>query len=345
MTTQQEALAAYFQAQQKKASDDEQELVGLQCLFLAVGLRKLFRELGAWLHNKGEQTIRPDEVLAVLEQIRALSGPYKRTLASAIAVACGDAAVRSVESTHVMLTIGGAVDGITRPDFPAKYFEDTFHSIPVGGNLLQEWCNRAFDSLSIDKIKLEIEKGLSEFRSYQQVARALRETIPGTSSQIDTLTRTYMHTATTEGTLAVYRANSDIVTKIQWNAANEETTCIACAWLDGQRFPLDNPPPCPNHPRCRCCLTPVTDGNKYVDVSIPSIQQAARVPDTQTWFEQSDKRLESLVGPNRFALLKAGKVQFDDLVDPGTFKIKPLETLLPGQDTRKIIADLKDKGD
>ena len=67
--------------------------------------------------------------------------------------------------------------------------------------------------------------------------------------------------AATETTRAFAEGNKTYwgsvgVEKIKWHTAADELVCEECGPLDGQVFPIDEAPPCPAHPRCRCWLMP-----------------------------------------------------------------------------------------
>lgn len=49
------------------------------------------------------------------------------------------------------------------------------------------------------------------------------------------------------------------VTEVEWYTSHLENVCDDCDELDGQRFPIDEAPPCPFHPNCPCILLPVID--------------------------------------------------------------------------------------
>lgn len=49
------------------------------------------------------------------------------------------------------------------------------------------------------------------------------------------------------------------IKRVQWLTAGHENTCEKCAALNGKVFDIDQAPPCPLHPLCRCTLLPVID--------------------------------------------------------------------------------------
>lgn len=70
------------------------------------------------------------------------------------------------------------------------------------------------------------------------------------------LARTAYMAASNEAQLAVYRAEG-IVKKVRWTAAFDIRVCQYCGALDGTEYDLDNAPPLPAHPNCRCVWMPV----------------------------------------------------------------------------------------
>ena len=109
--------------------------------------------------------------------------------------------------------------------------------------------------------------------------------------------------------------------------AFDKRTCMGCAALSGKIYPLDNHPPRPLHPRCRCVLVPETDISK-LKVQ-PKVAEdwakglKAKAPDLDTvltpdgipktdfrrWImSQPEKDQLAFFGPTRYGLIKDGKI-------------------------------------
>ena len=102
-------------------------------------------------------------------------------------------------------------------------------------------------------------------------------------------------------TLRSYRANSDVVTGWRWTSAKQSRTCPVCLAMDGTVHPLTED--FASHPACRCVASPITE---YSDPPDETGEQ---------WFaRQSEEVQRAVLGPEKLALYKAGKITLGDLV-------------------------------
>ncbi len=76
-------------------------------------------------------------------------------------------------------------------------------------------------------------------------------------SRARTIARTEIMIAVNTGIKDRYKQAG--VEKGEWLAASDDIVCPSCEALDGQQFPLDSFPPCPDHPACRCSIIPVIE--------------------------------------------------------------------------------------
>jgi len=218
---------------------------------------------------------------------------------------------------------------------------------PVGGKLLKNWVSDNFKHQMIDEIKTDIATGMFKGDSTRKLVDRLTDSFNMLHHEAITLTRTYVASINNRAAEQVYKANSDIIKKEEWNATLEVSsksgrgTCFQCASLDGRQWPLDSDHPRPlAHPRCRCFLLPVTVSYKELGLNIPELERVAR-PYTRVNgipIDEGGKRkilkagqfqgsaqqfiqkqgplyLKNTVGPRRKELLDAGKITFNDLVD------------------------------
>jgi len=151
----------------------------------------------------------------------------------------------------------------------------------------------------------------------------------------------------------VFEANKDIIKSVQWRAALSNRTCLRCSGLDGHSYPLNDHPPIPLHPRCRCVLLGKTEGLESLGLSQKDLDEAARPysiregkivglggkgrpVDAGTWkadfegwiLQLTDRQQRDFFGPKRLELLQSGQVKFGDLVDKKTGKIILLKDLV-----------------
>ncbi len=77
-------------------------------------------------------------------------------------------------------------------------------------------------------------------------------------ARVEMIARTEILRASNDGALAIYEANQDVISGIEWLATKDERTCPICGALDSQQWTWsDTYPVPPAHVRCRCALTPV----------------------------------------------------------------------------------------
>jgi len=69
-------------------------------------------------------------------------------------------------------------------------------------------------------------------------------------NRIEVIARTEMMRAYNQGRVHLYKSMN--VEKVIWYTAMDERVCPVCGPLNGQEFELDQIPPIPAHPQCRC---------------------------------------------------------------------------------------------
>jgi len=249
---------------------------------------------------------------------------------------------------HVSITsFGGLVAGFNNVALTADQFRSFFDTEPLGGKLLAEWVDAAFDSTAKAGMLEELQSGVLQGEGYSKLVRRLGSDFELTQREAITLARTYVQSANVTAQEAVYAANADIVDRVKWTSTLENGfsksgrgTCMVCASLDGKEFARDSHPPCPRHPRCRCLLVPVTKSWKDLGLDLPELENAARPytkrPDQNidaggkrtieevgfhdgdygSWLEKQPESVQNnAVGPKRAAMLRAGQVTMHDLTD------------------------------
>ncbi len=265
-------------------------------------------------------------------------------------------------SEHVSIaSFGGKVADFNNIALTAEQFKEFFDKTPLGGKLLSGWVDAAFDSTIKVRLAEELRSGVLQGEGYRKlVRRIVGESTGLLEREATTLARTYVQSANVAAQEAVYTANSDIVTGVEWTATMENGhmstgrgTCPRCAALDGQKWTNEEDrPPCPLHPRCRCLLIPVMKTWKELGMDIPEMKKVARPytkrpnqnidtagnrtiyeggfhnGDYGSWFQKQSRSFrENVIGPNRARLVEEGKVSFRGLVDRRTGKLFTLDEL------------------
>ena len=286
--------------------------------------------------------------IALLEELRGVTGAVKATLSHDIAKVAGDVAARSAADLSRSLSFNGRAANVTEvmldPGTMASYWQKT----PVGGHLLREWVDKSFDKHTVDRIKQEIGAGLLRAETYDQLADRLKVGFGMTKNEIDTLVRTTVRTAHDDAQKRVYEQNRDLYTTLRWTASINDRTCLLCASLEGRNYPLEDHPPCPVHPRCRCTLLANLKSLKELGLTNRDVEEFAQeekiVSPTHKGYRgralarkglSMGDWLRSLpaeqqrqyFGPTRHALLEAGFIKFTDLVDLDQLRIRTLDEL------------------
>lgn len=115
--------------------------------------------------------------------------------------------------------------------------------------------------------------GVPTDRRKGRVGSAERRGYRANFNRVQAMTRTVVQTVANNGTIAAYRANSDILSGAEWLTANDEAVCPICSGLNGKVFPLKSNFRPPAHYSCRCTIIPVIKADALDDSG-----KAPRVP-------------------------------------------------------------------
>lgn len=136
---------------------------------------------------------------------------------------------------------------------------------PFDGMPLTKW----FDGLGRQtQINLEraIRQGIIEGETVGQMVRRVRGTrAAGFSDGVmrvatrhaETITRSAVIHTSNMARQVTYEENAGLIKAVQWVSTLDSRTCVTCAGLDGQTFPVDSGRRPPAHARCRCSTAPV----------------------------------------------------------------------------------------
>lgn len=322
-------------------------------------LTKASKEVKAGLDRYMVSRTQDERGQAMLAEFDRLTLAMRQQMTSDITEAAAYAGEYATAEHVDILSFGGLAAPFNNVALSAAQFRQFFDKTPLGGSLLSEWVDKAFDSTAKAGMLEELQAGVLQGEGYAKLTNRLLSDFELTKREATTLTRTYVQTANVQAQEAVYAANADIVPRVKWCATLENIysstgrgTCLRCAALDGKEWELKaKRPNAPLHPRCRCVILPVTLTYKELGLDLPELEAAARPytkrPDKNidtggkrtilevgqqqgdyaSWFEKQSKGFQlEAVGPNRMKLLDAGKVQFADLVD-GLGNLRTLDQL------------------
>lgn len=262
-----------------------------------------------------------------------------------------------------------------------KYHAQTlslFDSLPVVNNIADitfktifgneinqihftKWIESIYQKPVDDYLKLKIAENIDS--AYPKIVKELKKTLQVSDYNLTTLVRTFVQGVNTKAMTDIYKQNPDYLINdtVIWSAVLENGfrnegrgTCLRCAGLDGNEYKLDEHPPIPLHPRCRCVLLPKTKSwselgldnekinerlrayslreNKNIDKGgRRKILDAGQVSDNDygNWITKQSETIQiQTLGIKRYELLKSGKTSFNDLVDKKTGELIPVKELV-----------------
>lgn len=119
----------------------------------------------------------------------------------------------------------------------------------------------------LDDIKINLQAGILSGRDIGHIALDIGDVIKPSEkdkfrfagkkvfktaqNRVEVIARTEVMRAYNQGRVHLYREMK--VEKVIWYTALDERVCPVCGPLNGQEFELEDAPPCPRHPNCRCC--------------------------------------------------------------------------------------------
>jgi hypothetical protein len=212
------------------------------------------------------------------------------------------------------------------------------------------------DAIGKEARKL-ITDARTEGKGIRSMTAEIYDALGGAVSRrnIETLSRTYTATASSYARELLYRQNDDIIKGFRLNATLENGnfrtgrgTCPRCAGLDQRVYSKTaTRPPLPMHPNCLCIWTPETETWKALGLDIEEMSRSYRPwaeraengrklaggtfeGDFGDWWSKKSKEWQdkSTVGPTRAALIREGKIGFEDLVEPSTGRLYTIKELL-----------------
>lgn len=275
--------------------------------------------------------------LAQVDEARAIMDAIKPQITGSLATRLGSISEECSKTYSAMLSLGGKAPAAEVVVLSAGQMQSYWQKTPVGGHLLEEWVGKTFNGPTTDAIQQEVFAGMFKGKGFSEMSKRLQEGIVISKREADTLVSTYVQTANVQAMDAVYGKNKDVLAGVRWHVAYGPRTCLLCASLAGQLFPVADHPPCPVHPRCRCVLIPETNINalnvapqvaedwaKGIGKPLPE----AQVVDFQQWLRgQSEAVQKSFYGPTRYDMIKKGLIKWDDLVDRERLRIRTIEEL------------------
>lgn len=300
--------------------------------------------------NAGLQEWDEERQLAVLDELNRLSVGVKAAMADGISAIIAETAPQIYLVQSAIASLDGRIPSWNNVVLSPGRIEGLLTQ-PIGGYTLAEWVNSNFDQNALNAVRKDILSGALRGKGYRDLAKRIQLGLDSTYDEATTIARSFIHSVNVSAQNDLYKRNAHIVKQVKWTAALEvgislgRGTCIRCAALDGEKYPVGDSPPCPLHPRCRCVLVPVTPTFREMGIDVDEIAEAYR-----PWTRRVDKQvgrggrkilaagfhqgdfqdfmkdfteddMKKFLGPTRLGFIKSGAFDLKDFVDLDTGRL------------------------
>lgn len=239
-------------------------------------------EIEAYIENTTLNRIQKRKAEVLLDEIDEKISEACGTMTELITAAAIGTAEESIKAYGDILSAGGAaknvrlMDGLSREQIKAVFTDQ-----PLGGRLLSDWVDRAFDSKVSQELRISLNDGIEHGHSTRRIVDAMKAKLPEgyakAEHEMTTLARTYIQAANTGAQELCYEANKEIIRGFRRVGALDNRTCLTCALMDGKRYyGAQKRPKLPQHPRCRCIYLPILPSFKEMGLDIPEFEDEAR---------------------------------------------------------------------
>ena len=121
-----------------------------------------------------------------------------------------------------------------------------------------------------------IQEGVIKGSSNQTIVAALANFADSTMrNELKTVVKTITGHASTIARDELYRENQDVIEGIEWIATLDSSTCIICASMDHEVFPVGGAPDKP-HLGCRCVKVPIVKKEYSITGAVEGLERPAR---------------------------------------------------------------------
>lgn len=205
---------------------------------------------------------------------------------------------------------------------------------PFAGRLLDEWVS-GLEAGQLDRITAALRIGLVEGETVDQLAKRLRGTkalqykdgiLDIGKRQAENVVRTATSHVTNSAKEAFYKANDDLVEKMQFHSTLDLRTTIMCAVLDGTVWAMGEPHPMiPQHINCRSLWVPVIKSWQDIGIDAGEIEGSRASVNGQVssaikypeWLKKQPLAdVEEALGTTRAQLFLRGDLKLSRFMDP-----------------------------
>jgi SPP1 gp7 family putative phage head morphogenesis protein len=344
MTEEQRIIHLRFTLMRSKLDVFEDKALKVMLGSYKQSIKELMREINNLSLVGDSFSLRRAE--ALLDETLLATDVINKRLTNDIAGMSAEAGVYSYREINKITSWDGLVNNFNHVSLSSAQLNAYFLTVPVGGHILSDWVNRTFKG-SIDSIKQELGAGFLKGEGYSKLVKRLTSEFGMLERDATTLARSYIQEANVKAATDIYEANADVVKKVEWTAIMEQGntktgrgTCPRCQALDGRQWATKDRgrPFCPLHARCRCMLLPVTmtwrelgfdndelepikkawviRADKPINIGgVPIIDYGFIDTNYAGWWKTRSLAFQNnAIGPRRADLIRAGKVDFGDLV-------------------------------
>ena len=191
-----------------------------------------------------------------------------------------------------------------------------------GGPDNQHKLDTWFKSLSTavrNNVNKQLRVGIASGESVPALGKRVQKAFNTGTKQAQAIARTATSAVVHNAREEVFKANKDIVPKVQWTATLDDRTTVVCINLDGKIFETGTGPRPPIHFQCRSTVVPVTPSWQEFGVSDPPPATRASmngaVPAKLTykkWLAQQSKATQvKVLGKKKAELYRSGRVKIE----------------------------------
>ncbi len=187
-----------------------------------------------------------------------------------------------------------------------------------------------------NNVNKQLRVGIAAGESIPALGKRVEKVFKTGTRQAQAIARTATSAVVHNAREEVFKANKQIVPKVQWAATLDDRTTVICAGLDGQIFDVGDPgtPRPPIHFQCRSTIIPITPSWQEFGVGDPPPATRASmdgaVPEKTTykkWLKDQGKTAkgravqDKVLGKKKAELFRSGRVKIERFVGRG---LKPL---------------------
>ncbi|KKM69396.1 hypothetical protein LCGC14_1451200 [marine sediment metagenome] len=139
---------------------------------------------------------------------------------------------------------------------------------PGNQHKLDTWFKGLSKSVR-SNVNKQLRVGIAAGESVPALGKRVQKAFDTGTRQAQAIARTATSAIVHNAREEVFKANKQIVPKVQWTATLDDRTTVICAGLDGKIFPTGSGPRPPIHFQCRSTIVPITPSWQEFGVTDP----------------------------------------------------------------------------